>query len=70
MSKIIEIKHRINKYRTLDCNDIMDICDPETQEAVRELTGRKTVSHNDLKNLRILGCTIIDLDQQLKEMFA
>lgn len=67
--KVIDIKHRTSQYRTFPHNDIMDICDPEIQEAVRELTGRKTVSQNDLKNLRILGCTIIDLDAQLKEMF-
>lgn len=60
---VIEIKHRMSYDR-----DLMDICDPEQQEAIRELTGRKTVTARDIECLKRLGFKIVDLDQVLRDI--
>lgn len=57
------------KHRKIYGMDVMDICDTHQQEAIRDLTGCKTVTHRHIDSLRRLGFVIIDLDQVLAEMF-
>lgn len=61
----IEIKHR----QCYD-QDLMDVCDVSLARAIGELTGKKTVSQKDLNNLRVLGCEIVDLDEEIRRICA
>ena len=64
MCTVIHVKHKQEYGR-----DLMDVCDKEQSEAIRGLTGRITVTNKDICYLRQLGFNVIDLDDQLKEMF-
>lgn len=48
------------EYRTNYGNSYVYVVDPDTQEAIRWLTGRKTLSPLDIKALERLGFTITE----------
>lgn len=61
MKNIIEIKRRLGRHDT----PLIDICDPEQAEAVRELTGCKTVVPRHIESLKKLGFEIYDCDKEI-----
>ena len=47
-------------------NELIYICDPTHADILRKLTGKKTVSEQDLSLLQMLGIEIRDIDAEIK----
>jgi len=64
MKTEIEIKRRLGRHG----NFLIDICDPQQQEALQELTCCKTVTSKHLESLKKLGFSIYDCDEAITNL--
>lgn len=60
----IQIKRRMTQFK-----QVVDICNPIQRNAIRTLTGKKTVSEKDIAALSVLGFFVYDCDHEMRKLF-
>lgn len=63
MCTVIEIKRRERHGQ-----ELIDICDPDQSEAIKMLTGCRTVTKTHLAALILLGFSIYDCDAAIRAL--
>lgn len=56
------------KRKNVYGNELIYVCNPTHADIIRKLTGKKTVSEQDLSLLQMLGVEIQDIDKEIKKI--
>lgn len=56
------------KRREVYGNQLIYVCNEPAITALKQLTGKKTLSEGDLKSLQALGHIIFDCDKEIKRI--